>query len=93
MMVMPCGSVPTAKARQKTISRRNKAISHFREVVTSSSQLVHEVQRLGKEERQKLLRSQGITLDIPVEAGLAMKSDLSLPWATLRIIRRYMLML
>ena len=47
-----------------------------------------EVKALGREERQKLLRDAGITLEIPAEQGLAMKADLAIPWSKLREIRR-----
>ena len=53
------------------------------------TQLQAEVKMLSSEERQDLLKSVGITIDIPPEQGLAMKADLAIPWNKLRIIRRY----
>ena len=53
------------------------------------AQLQAEVKMLSSEERQDLLKSAGITIDIPPEQGLAMKADLAIPWNKLRIIRRY----
>ena len=92
MMVVPHATVESSKASQKTRSRRTKLINQFRAVVTANdtvSQLQCEVRGLGKEARQELLRSAGVTLEIPPEAGLAMKADCSLPWLRLRKIRRY----
>ena len=53
------------------------------------TQLQAEMKMLSSEERQDLLKSVGITIDIPPEQGLAMKADLAIPWNKLRIIRRY----
>jgi hypothetical protein len=91
MMVVPSGSAPSSKASQKTVYRRTKAISAFRAVLTAddcASQLQREVKTLGKAERQELLKGAGITVDIPAEVALAMKAELSLPWARLRSVRR-----
>ena len=56
----------------------------------NKAQLQAEVKMLTSEERQDLLTSVGITVDIPPEQGLAIKADLAIPWNKLRIIRRYM---
>ena len=53
------------------------------------TELQADVKMLSSEERQDLLKSVGITIDIPPEQGLAMKADLAIPWNKLRIIRRY----
>ena len=58
----------------------------------SGAQLQAEVKGLPTDERKKLLRSAGITLDIPPEKGLALKGDLAIPWNKLRTIRRYFVM-
>ena len=79
-------------ASQKTCYRRTRLIDQFRAIVTANdttTQLQHEVRSLGKDARQELLRSAGVTLEIPAGAGLAMKADCSLPWLRLRKIRRY----
>ena len=76
----------------KTIARRNKVLGQVRGIVSgndSSEQLQHELRRMGKEERQHLLRREGITINIPPEAGVAMKADLAIPWTKLRVIKRY----
>ncbi|XP_031571713.1 uncharacterized protein LOC116305874 [Actinia tenebrosa] len=43
---------------------------------------------LEKEKRQQLLRDAGIKLEVGADDGLAMKSDLGIPWNKLRSIRR-----
>ena len=53
------------------------------------AQLQVEVKMLTSEERQDLLKSAGITIDIPPEQGLAIKADLAIAWNKLRVIRRY----
>lgn len=52
-------------------------------------QLCSELQSLTAEDRQKLLLDASLPLSIPPDHALAMKADLSLPWAKLRVIRRY----
>ena len=90
-MVVPNARVASSQASRKTLSRRTKLINEFRTIITANdggSQLQHEVRSLGKEARQELLRSAGISLEISPEAGLAMKADCSLPWLRLRKIQR-----
>ena len=55
----------------------------------TSSQLLSEVHKLKRENRQQLLFEAGMTVDIPPEAGVAMKANMALPWTSLRMIRRY----
>ena len=83
--------VPTSEASRKTINRRTQQIGQIRSNISggeSSNQLQEEVRCLPKEERQKLLREGGFTIDIPPEHGLAMKADLALPWSKLRVVTR-----
>lgn len=54
----------------------------------SSPILKRELLALDKNDRNKLLRDVGMTIDIPPEQGLAMKADLAIPWNKLRVIRR-----
>ena len=57
-----------------------------------SSLILHqELRSLTKDERSKLLLDAGLTIDIPPEQGLAMKTDLAIPWKKLRVIRRLIL--
>ena len=55
----------------------------------TKAQLQAEVKMLTSEDRQDLLKSAVITIDIPPEQGLAIKADLAIPWNKLRVIRRY----
>ena len=90
-MVVPHGTTPTSKASSKTALRRNKVLSKVRDVVSASdspSQLHSEIKCCNKDERQDILREAGITMDIPVEAGVAMKAELGIPWTKLRVICR-----
>ena len=50
--------------------------------------LQKEVNRLGKEEKKKLLMDAGITVQISPEEGIAMKALLGIPWSKIRILRR-----
>ena len=43
---------------------------------------------MSRDERQKLLREGGFTLDVPADHGLAMKAELRIPWNKLRDLRR-----
>ena len=93
LVVIPCGTTPTSRASSKTVARRNRVLTAVRDIVSagdSTSQMQCEVQHLGKEERQDLLRRAGIIVDIPVDAGVAMKAELALPWTKLRVMRRYL---
>ena len=40
-------------------------------------------------EREELLQSAQLPIQIPVDHSLAMKADLALPWAKLRVINKY----
>ena len=75
-MVVPQGSTLTST---KTIARRNKVLDQVRGVVSgndSNQQLRWEVRKLRKEERQQILKDDGITIDITPEAGFGVKADL-----------------
>ena len=82
LMVVPRGTTRTSKACSKTVSRRNQVLGHKREVVSgsdSSTQLQSEVQKMIREERQKLLQGAGISVEIPPDASVAMKAALGPP--------------
>jgi len=51
-------------------------------------QLRSELRALSKEEREELLQSAGLPIEIPPDHALAMKADLALPWAKMRVISR-----
>ena len=65
-----------------------------RDIISKGSllaQLQHEVTTLSKPERESLLDSvvgSENSVDIPADEVLAMKTDLSLTWSKLRVLRR-----
>ena len=48
--------------------------------MASSSQIVDEIRTTSPEERKMLLEQAGIKPEVPFGLGLAMKSQLSIPW-------------
>lgn len=50
--------------------------------------LLEEIKCLAKKEKQTLLQNAGNSISILHGLGLAMRSDLGIPWNKLRIIRR-----
>lgn len=52
-------------------------------------QMVNEMRRIPKEEREILMKEAQFKVTIPPEQGLAMKADLNIPWNKLRVMRRY----
>lgn len=54
-----------------------------------SVQQLAELRRLGQEERIAIIKEAGLALDIPPDEGLAMKTELGLPWNKIRHLRRY----
>ena len=76
---------------KKTLQRRSQALSEHREYVSageSSFQLQSEIAHLDVAKRQKLLTGAELPIIIPAEQTLAMKADLGIPWAKLRIVNR-----
>ena len=70
-------------------------LTQVRELVSggcSTEQLQHDVAHMSKESREAILGEASLPVHIPVDHGLAMKSDLQLPWNKMRAIRRYMYM-
>ena len=67
----------------------------MRDIISKGSpvaQLQYEVTTLSKVEREYLLDSvmdSGNSVDIPADEVLAMKTDLSLTWSKLRVLRRF----
>jgi hypothetical protein len=47
-----------------------------------------EVKALSKEEREAVLHQAQLPIHIPPDHALAMKADLALPWAKMRVISR-----
>lgn len=84
--------VQSSVASRKTVLRRSHQIAELRDVVSggdSTAQLQSEIRCLSAEERQEVLRDANLPITIPADHALAMKADLALPWAKLRIVRRY----
>ena len=54
----------------------------------STNVLLSEVKRLSPQRRSQMLKNAGITIDIPAQQGLALKTDLGLPWKKMRELRR-----
>lgn len=48
-----------------------------------------ELRRLGSDERQMIIREAGLTIEVKPEQGLAMKTELGIPWNKIRHLRRY----
>jgi hypothetical protein len=83
--------VSSAEASPATLARRSHKLASARDLISggeSSVQLKAELKILGREERNKLLESAQLPIVIPTNHSLAMKADLALPWAKLRIINR-----
>ena len=77
------GALPTSSASAKTAARRTKSLRQVRLMVSGGDeqqQMQVEVKSLPQQEREKMLRSAGLCLDIPEGQGLAIKCDVGLPW-------------
>ena len=46
------------------------------------------VKALPCEEREKLMRSAGLNVDVPEGQGLAMRCNVGLPWNKLRVLKK-----
>lgn len=88
--------MPTGKAAPRTVRKRSQSLANVRLAVTAgdtTAQIAHEVmgqQRANREELLKELRKVdgNCLVRIPVQASLAMKADLNIPWYKLRIVKR-----
>ena len=83
--------MPSGEASARTLHRRSNELQSIRTTISKDASTVQfeaEVKALSQEQQQ-VLKSAGITIDIPPEQGLAMKADLAIPWNRLRIIWRY----
>ncbi|KAK3700155.1 hypothetical protein QZH41_009868 [Actinostola sp. cb2023] len=84
----------STEASKKTVQRRASTVEQVRRVITGGTnedcqiQQVAEFRRLGREERQQFVQEAGLSIEIPPEEGLAMKSELGIPWNKIRHIRR-----
>ena len=90
MEVSSC-RVDSAHASRRTLRRRSAEINRVRSLSSggeTTSQLADEVKCLSREEREKILGEAQLPIVIPTDHALALKADLSIPWAKLRILRR-----
>lgn len=81
----------SSEACTRTVSNRTKTLTHLRSSLSggdSSVQLASEVKALTKEEREAVLQQAHLPIHIPPNHALAMKADLALPWAKMRVISR-----
>ena len=85
-MHVPSTRVTAAEASPTTVTRRVSHIQAVRDVVGVS--VDDEIRALPKTEREKLLAGVALPIEISVEHSLAMKSNLSVSWYKLRILRR-----
>ena len=95
-MQVPSCRVPSSEASKKTLLRRSHHLAKARESISGGAsvvQLQSEIRCLSKEDRQEILKGANLPIIIPTEHVLAMKADLSLPWAKLRVISRLACML
>ena len=84
-------AVSTSDVTPKTAARRTRALKRVRNVVSCGD--VHkqrrlEVKALPCEEREKLLHSAGLNVDVPEGQGLALRCDIDLPWNKLRVLKK-----
>ena len=71
--------------------RRSNELLEIREKLSMGEtriQLSHEIKKIS-EERALLMKEANFMVVIPPEQGLAMKTDLNIPWNKLRMTRRY----
>lgn len=83
--------VRSSEASKTTVSRRTKTLAEVRSSISggdSSVQLQSELRSLSKEEREEVLREANLPVVIPPDHALAIKADLALPWAKMRVISR-----
>lgn len=95
--------VASDEASKRTLRNRTVVMTRIRAKVCggdvdgdpSRSQLSHEVSRTSKEDRRQLLVDAGFSISpshsLEPGTGLVLKADLDLPWARLRILRRFVL--
>ena len=92
LIKIPNSDIPTSESSKYTKRRRSNQISKIRKQLSlgdSEEQMADELKVLPAEEREKLMKTANFIITVPPEQGLAMKSDLCLPWRKLRLMRRY----
>ncbi|KAL5484078.1 hypothetical protein EMCRGX_G020519 [Ephydatia muelleri] len=85
---------PRAAVRQLSKHSRKHRVNEMsstRAILSAESSTVMfetELKSLDRKEKERLLKSAGITKGMTPEQGLALKADLGLPWNRLRMLRR-----
>ena len=69
-------------------SFRSRTASHDERQLDSNVQLLAEIRRMGQDERSTIVKEAGLSVEISSEQGVAMKTDLGLPWNKIRHLRR-----
>lgn len=90
-MKIPHSSIRSVEASRQTKRRRTDTMIDLRKQLSlgdCDSELTDELKVIPKEEREQLMKAANFTISIPPEEGLAMKSDLCIPWRKLRLMRR-----
>ena len=84
----------TSAVTHRTVHNRSLEINSHRVFASGGEaflQLQDEVKSCDRDERQALLEelhNGGFKVEVPPEHSQAMKADLTIPWAKLRVIRR-----
>ena len=89
-ITQPRAAISQLSKRSK--KRRANEMSSTRAVLSAESSTVifeTELKSLDRKEKERLLKSAGITKGMTPEQGLALKADMGLPWNKLRRLRRY----
>eukprot|EP00731_Ephydatia_muelleri_P024217 Em0016g488a len=87
---------PRAAVRQLSKHSRKHRVNEMsstRAILSAESSTVifeTELKSLDGKEKERLLKSAGITKGMTPEQGLALKADLGLPWNRLRMLRRWL---
>lgn len=92
LIKIPNSDKPTGDSSRFTIRRRSEQLSAIREKLSIGDieeQMADELKRKPAEEREEITKAANFTITVPPEEGLALKSDLCLPWRKLRMMRRY----
>lgn len=89
---MTQSSVSSDEASSRTLRRRSGELEQHRLTVSKGATLAQhqaEIKAMSSDERRALLADTEFKIELPPLTGLAMKSDLSLPWSKMRSMKRY----
>ena len=91
MSIVGC-RVPSSVTSSKTLHDRSQQLGQVRQVVSGGSRCEQPQDELGhmtKEDKEAIRCEAAHPVKIPTDHGLALKSDLQLPWNKMRAICRY----